>query len=313
MRTIRIFGAPVEEGAGRTGCRMGPGALRDAGLADALEAAGHVVIDDDDLRIPASPPAGHPNPAIKHLAEVSAWIEAIAAALDGLATDSVPIVIGGDHSIAAGSIPALNRRAQAQGRKLFVLWLDAHADFHGLDSTSSGNLHGVPLAYVVGRPGFDGFFPALSHPLPADRVCLMGLRSVDAAERIALADGGAIVHEMGELHDIGALPLLRRFLDRVAREEGVLHVSFDVDFLDPAVAPGVGTTVEGGPALADVFAMMRMLSESGLVGSLDVAELNPALDRSARTARLLVDLIAGLLAHPFSHPYDRSVQSCLQD
>lgn len=313
MRTIRIIGAPVEEGTGRAGCRCGPAALRRAGLVATLEAVGRTVVDEGDLHPLPLPAIRHPNRAIKHLAGVSAWIEAIDSAVYDASADAAPIVIGGDHSIAAGSIPALNRRAVQAGRKLFVLWLDAHADFHSLDSTGSGNLHGVPLSYVVGRPGFAGFFPDLSHPLPPDRVCLMGLRSVDTAERGALATSGVTMHEMRQMRAEGAIPLLRRFLDRVRREDGILHVSFDVDFLDPAVAPGVGTPVGDGPDLSDVFAMTRILADSGLLGSLDIAELNPALDHDGRTARLLVDLTASLLAAPLSHPADRSAQACLQN
>lgn len=295
-----LLGAPVQEGTGRLGCNQGPAALRRAGLADVLGRLGHSVDDRGDLASGALHPVRHGNLAVKALPEVSAWAEIIADEVYHASAEGMPIVLGGDHSIAAGTLPALNRHAIEAGRKLFVLWLDAHPDFHTLDTTRSGNLHGVPLAYATGRAGFGGYFPPLPLPLAVEpgRICMMGIRSVDPAERDALATAGITVHDMTAIEVHGIDMLLDAFLARVAREDGVLHVSFDVDFLDPAIAPAVGTAVPGGPGAADAHRVMRKLHESGRVGSLDLAELNPSLDQQGRTARLIVDLVATLMGRP---------------
>ncbi|HEY4249972.1 MAG TPA: arginase [Roseomonas sp.] len=294
-----ILGAPVQDGAGRMGCEMGPSALRTAGLAAALSRLGRRVEDRGDVRRgPAAPLRRHPNPAIQALPAVAAWVAAIGEAGFAASAEGMPIVLGGDHSIAAGTIPAFARRARERGRPLFVLWLDAHPDFHTLESSESGHLHGVALAYVCGRPGFAGWLPDLPVAVDPSRVCTMGLRSVDVAERPALAAAGVTVHTMRAIAAHGIAPLLRGFLQRVAAADGVLHVSLDVDFLDPGIAPAVGTAVPGGASLREAQLAMAMLHESGRVGSLDLVELNPLLDEGGRTAALMVDLTAHLLGRP---------------
>jgi arginase len=291
----RILGMPVQEGSRRLGCDMGPSALRAAGLIGALRELGHQVTDLGTLA-PAQPTlVRHPNGAIAGLPEVVAWIHAIGEAAYRAADGATPIFLGGDHSMAAGTIPAMAARAAEQGRPLFLVWLDAHMDFHTLDTTVSGNLHGVPLAYVSGQPGFSDYFPALAGTVAADRICALGIRSVDPAERTAVAKAGAIVHDMRAIDEHGIVALLRPFLNRVVAENGLLHVSLDVDFLDPAIAPGVGTTVPGGATFREAHLVMEMLSDSGRVGSLDLAELNPFLDERGRTATLMVDLAASLM------------------
>jgi arginase len=239
--------------------------------------------------------ARHPNPAIKSLPEIVAWTEALAEATYAARQMGMPIVCGGDHSLAAGTLTGLARHAAQLGRPLFVLWLDAHPDLHTLETTQSGNLHGVPVAYAIGLPGFEGFFPDLRHPLRPENICMMGLRSVDPAERRALAETGIVVHDMRAFDEHGVGPLLATFLQRVQAADGLLHVSLDVDFLDPGIAPGVGTTVPGGATFREAHLVMEMLHDSGLVRSLDVVELNPFLDERGRTALLLVDLVASLM------------------
>jgi arginase len=289
------MGAPVQEGSGRLGCDMGPSAFRAAGLAAALQELGYDVVDRGNL-IPASQrPVAHGNLAIKALPQIVAWTEAIEDAVYIASAEGMPIVLGGDHSLAAGTLAGLSRRAAEMGREFFVLWLDAHPDFHTLDSTQSGNLHGVPVAYATGGPGFSGVFPPLAAPVKPGNICMMGIRSVDAAEREALASAGIAVHDMRAIDEHGVGPLLDRFLQRVAAAQGILHVSFDVDFLDPAIAPGVGTTVLDGATFREAGLVMEMLHDSGLVASLDLVELNPFLDDRGRTAILLVDLVARLM------------------
>ncbi|TJV43867.1 MAG: arginase [Mesorhizobium sp.] len=291
----KILGAPVQDGAGRMGCEMGPSALRTAGLAGALRELGHQVADLGTILPATVRPLAHGNLALKALPEISAWTAGIAEAAYDVSADAMPIFLGGDHSISAGTVSGLARRAAEAGRPLFVLWLDAHPDFHTLDTTASGNLHGVPLAYASGQPGFDGYFPDLPAAVDPKRICAMGLRSVDPAEREALNQAGVTVHDMRAIDEHGIAPLLRAFLARVAAQDGLLHVSLDVDFLDPSIAPAVGTTVPGGATLREAHLVMEMLSDSGLVSSLDLVELNPFLDERGRTATLMVDLTASLM------------------
>src|SRR5882724_7576142 len=291
----RIIGAPVDVGAHRKGCAGGPGALRAAGIAQALAELGHGVIDLGDVAPAAAKPIAHANAAIKALGEVSAWTSAIDLAASRVANDCFPIFLGGDHSISAGVMSGLARRADACARPLFVLWLDAHPDFHTLDSTVSGNLHGVPLAYATGQAGFEGYLPRLEIPIAPDRVCALGLRRVDTDENVALAKAGLLAFDMTDVDRRGIPALLEPFLDRVRQENGLLHVSLDADFLDPSIAPGVGTPIPGGMTFREAHLTMEMLCESGLPSSFDIVELNPALDQDGLTARLLVDLAASLM------------------
>jgi len=290
----RIVGAPVQDGAGRMGCEMGPSAFRAAGLASTLRELGHEVEDWGVVAQGEVQPVIHGNTALKMLPEIVAWTEAITETAYRAAESAMPIFLGGDHSISAGSVAGVSRRAKEQGKPLFVLWLDAHPDFHTLDTTGSGNLHGVPLAYASGRSGFAPY-PALASPVEPSRICTMGLRSVDLAERAALNEAGVTVHDMRAIDEHGMAKLLRAFLERVKAEQGMLHVSLDVDFLDPSIAPGVGTTVPGGATFREAHLVMEMLSDSGLVTSLDLVELNPFLDERGRTAILMVDLTASLM------------------
>lgn len=294
--TCILIGVPVQDGTGRLGCDMGPSAFRAAGLGPALLSLGHAVVDIGNLA-PGTPPAvpAHPNRAIRALPAIAGWAAAIAEAVYRASSEGVPIVLGGDHSLAAGTLPALARRAAERQRPLFVLWLDAHPDLHTLETSESGNLHGVPMAYALGRPGFEGWLPPLTATLEPHRVCMMGLRSVDPAERRLLAGSGIRVHDMRAIDENGVAALLRGFLADVEAADGILHVSLDVDFLDPEIAPGVGTTVPGGATFREAHLIMEMLHDSGRVASLELVELNPFLDERGRTARLMVDLTASLM------------------
>ena len=225
---------------------------------------------------------------------------------DAAGGEGVAVFLGGDHSLSAGTIAGMSRRAAAEGRPLFVLWLDAHPDFHTLDSTVSGNLHGVGMAYATGRPGFAGHMPPLRAPVDPRDVCMIGLRSVDPAERVALREAGVTVHDMRALDESGVAAPLRAFLERVAAANGMLHVSLDVDFLDPSIAPAVGTTVPGGATFREAHLIMEMVHDSGLARSLDLVELNPFLDERGRTALLMVDLAASLLGRSI---FDRPTRS----
>lgn len=290
-----VIGAPLQIGAGQLGCEMGPSALRIAGLKRALEDLGHEVIDIGNLSPAPFTDLPHPNAAVHHLAETVAWTQMLMDVAYRESKEAMPIFLGGDHAISGGTVAGLSKRAAEMGRPLFVLWLDAHTDYHTLETTRSGNLHGTPVAYYSGRDGFKGYFPDLEHPVDPANICMIGIRSVDPAESAALKDSGVTIHDMRMIDEHGVAVLLREFLARVEALNGLLHVSFDVDFLDPAIAPAVGTTVPGGATFREAHLVMEMLHDSGLVTSLDLVELNPFLDERGRTATLMVDLAASLM------------------
>jgi arginase len=290
---IILIGAPVDSGKRRRGCVMGPDAYRCAGLAEALDDLGHAVTDMGNLA-PAGVTLDHPpDPKLHALRETLGWTVTLAAAAESAASQGLPVFLGGDHALSLGSVAGMAAHAARAGRPLFLLWLDAHSDFHTPETTESGNLHGTPVAYVTGRPGFDAF-PPLAATIPGENVCMIGLRSVDNAERRALAQTAIHLTDMRAIDESGIRAPLAAFLDRVAAANGLLHVSLDVDFLDPDVAPGVVTTVPGGATLREAHLVMEMLCDSGLVASLDLVELNPFLDERGKTASVMVDLTASL-------------------
>ena len=289
-----LIGAPVDEGQRRAGCLMGPAAYRVAGIAATLAELGHSVEDMGDLAPAPGRDQTCPNAAVHHLPEVVGWTETLAAAATTALTTGLPIFLGGDHSLALGTLSGVTAHAQALGRPQFVLWLDAHSDFHTPETTVSGNLHGTPMAYAAGRSGFDAF-PPFPAPIPAERICMFGIRSVDTAEHEALLRYDIAMNDMRVLDERGIVAPLREFLDRVRAANGLLHVSLDVDFLDPSIAPAVGTTVPGGATFREAHLVCEMLHESGLMTSLDLVELNPFLDDRGRTARLMVDLVGSLM------------------
>ncbi len=290
----QIIGAPVQTGASQPGCLMGPAAFRTAGLPETLTELGWQVEDLGDVTLPPLAPVAHENPALKNLAEMIEWTRLLsAAAYDAAKACDRPIFIGGDHSMAAGTVSGVAKHAAEQGRPLFVLWLDAHPDLHTLDSTTSGNLHGTPVAYYTGQPGFDQF-PPVAAAVDPKNICMMGIRSVDPAERQRIADLGLTVHDMRAIDERGIVGPLTEFLAKVQAANGMLHVSLDVDFLDPSIAPAVGTTVPGGATFREAHLIMEMLHDSDLVTSLDLVELNPFLDERGRTAKLMTDLTASL-------------------
>lgn len=305
-KSCTLIGAPIQTGASQAGCIMGPDSLRTAGLAQTIAALDWVVSDQGDLAIGAQTPIVHANPAIHHLAEAKAWIEALSEAAYTAARDhDLPIFMGGDHSLSQGSVQGIARFAAEVNRPLFVLWLDAHSDFHDLNSTQSGNIHGTPVAYFTGQSGFDGL-PEMTNPVDPANICMMGLRSVDPAEHDRVLATGIDVHDMRAIDENGIIKPLQTFLKRVKNANGLLHVSFDVDFLDPDIAPAVGTTVPGGATLREAHLIMERLCDSGRVTSLDLVELNPFLDERGRTASLLVDLTASLFGR---RVFDRQTRS----
>jgi arginase len=296
---ISLLGIPVESGAGQPGALMGPDALRTAGLAAVLKELGYSVFDHGNLAPPAAVASGLVGDAAarcRNGEKIAAWTrlihdEAFALIQGG----SVPIFLGGDHSLSMGTVSAVARHCHAVGRRLVVLWLDAHADFNTPATTPSGNMHGMSLAFACGEPSL---IPLLGDrpfvKLAAEDVHLFGLRSIDAGERAALAAHGVNRTDMRMIDEFGVAALVRRFLATIGGTDCHLHVSLDVDFLEPALAPGVGTTVPGGATFREAHLVMELLHECGLVGSLDLVELNPFLDERGRSAILLCELTGSL-------------------
>ena len=293
-RYVSLIGAPTDIGAGARGARMGPEALRVAGLQAALEARGLQVQDRGNL-------AGPPNPwqppvdGYRHLPEVVAWNRAVHdAVLAELQQARLPIVLGGDHCLGLGSISAVARHCRETGRKLRVLWLDAHADFNTRVLTPSGNLHGMPVACLCGHGPQElieigGTVPALN-PKALRQI---GIRSVDPGEKRFVHEVGLEVFDMRYIDEMGMRHTMELALATLDAHTH-LHVSFDVDFLDPEIAPGVGTTVPGGPNYREAQLVMEMIADTGRMGSLDIVELNPAFDDHNKTALLAVDLVESL-------------------
>ena len=250
--------------------------------------------------------AATPEGKAHRFAQVAAWARLLARETYAVARSGrIPIVLGGDHSIAMGSIGGLARHAAEAGRELFVLWLDAHSDFNTPLTSPSGNMHGMSLAMLCREPGLEGVFEDEPHGfVDPGRLHLFGIRSIDSGERRLLRDRGVDVVDMRRLDEDGFAVSIRRIIDRVRARNGLLHVSLDVDFLDPAIAPGVGTAVPGGVTYREAHLVMELLYESGLSPSLDLVELNPFLDERGKSALLLVDLTASLFGrqvYPVAH------------
>lgn len=304
QKTCILIGAPVDSGKRRAGCLMGPDAFRTAGLRQAIESLGHSVEDMGNLT-PAPYTAGAIDDPVYAREETIGWTQSLAQAAETAMERGLPVFLGGDHALSLGSVAGVANHAAKIGRPLFVLWLDAHTDFHTPQSSDSGNLHGTPVGYFTGRQGFDGF-PVVDHPVPEENICMIGLRSVDTPERLALESSAIHRHDMRDIDENGIAGPLNRFLEKVAAANGLLHVSLDVDFLDPSVAPAVGTTVPGGATVREGHLVCEMLHDSGLMTSLDLVELNPFLDERGRTAHLMVDLCASALGR---RVFDRPTRS----
>lgn len=293
-RTVSLIGAPTDVGAGARGASMGPEALRVAGLGPALQARGVQVLDRGNLSGPPNrwlPPVD----GYRHLDEVVAWNRAVHEAVHGeLQQGRLPILLGGDHCLGLGSISAVARHCRETGKKLRVLWLDAHADFNTNQLTPSGNIHGMPVACLCGFGPqalieIGGQVPAMSPKW----IRQIGIRSVDEGEKRFVHEQDLEVFDMRYIDEMGMRHTMELALATLDANTH-LHVSFDVDFLDPEIAPGVGTTIPGGPTYREAQLCMEMIADTGLLASLDVMELNPALDVRNKTAELAVDLIESL-------------------
>ncbi len=294
QKTIHLIGVPTDIGAGARGASMGPEALRVAGLATVLEGHGLQVHDSGNLSGPANP-WQPPAEGYRHLSEVAAWNETLHTAVyEALVQGAMPMVLGGDHCLGIGSISAVARHCRDTGKQLRVLWLDAHTDFNTAMLTPSGNTHGMPVAVLCGfgpaeLTRIGGTTPAISPSV----VRQIGIRSVDAGEKRFVHEHGLEVFDMRYIDEMGMRHTMQQALAGMD-DNTHLHVSFDVDFLDPEFAPGVATTVLGGPTYREAQLCMEMIADTGRMASMDLMELNPALDVRNRTAEVAVDLIESL-------------------
>jgi arginase len=292
--TVDLIGAPTDIGAGSRGASMGPEALRVAGIREALQARGLEVADTGNLAGPTNPWLP-PADGYRHLDEVVDWNKAVHEAMyQSLAAGRLPILLGGDHCLGIGSISAVARHCRATGKKLRVLWLDAHTDFNTNALTPTGNVHGMPVAVLCGHgpaelTGIGGTTPAMS----PSAIRQIGIRSVDEGEKRFVRQQGLEVFDMRYIDEMGMRHTMEKALAGMDADTH-LHVSFDVDFLDPSIAPGVDTAIKGGPTYREAQLCMEMIADTGLLGSLDVMELNPALDVRNGTAEVAVDLIESL-------------------
>jgi len=293
--TVALIGAPTDIGAGRRGASMGPEALRVAGLDKSLRRLGCEVRDRGNVSGPINPEAPRLD-GYRHLAEVEIWCRnARDAVYSSLCAGEFPILMGGDHSLAIGSLAALSRFCAEQGKTLAMFWLDAHSDFNVASSSPSGNIHGMPVAVICGHGPAELTGLGMQTPmLGADKIVQIGIRSVDEIEKRLVVGSGLVVYDMRRIDELRMRTAMDQALAYVAARGAHLHVSFDVDFLDPAIAPGVPTTVPGGPTYREAQLCMEMIHDSGLMRSLDIMELNPALDEGNRTAELCVELVESL-------------------
>lgn len=294
MRYIAIIGAPVDLGAGRRGVDMGPSAIRYAGLCERLTALGHRVDDLGNLLAPLAETCAPPSVGekLRYLEPIIALNRALAARVgEVVASGGLPLVLGGDHSIALGSVAG-----SARGRQLGLLWVDAHADFNTAETTPSGNIHGMALAALTGRG--DAALTGLGAALPivaAECVALVGVRDLDELEREALRSSGVRAFTMHDIDRRGMANVLDEALAVVARASDGIHLSLDLDALDPREVPGVGTPVPGGISYREAHLAMELVAQTGLLQSLDLVEVNPILDERNATAELAVELALSAL------------------
>ena len=287
---VAVIGAGLDLGAGRRGVDMGPSAIRYAGLDERVAQLGRRVEDWGDVETAVLEATEVVDERMRYLPQIKATCERIAALVARASEeDYLPLVLGGDHSVALGSLGGMARAHGPGG----VLWLDAHGDLNRPETSPSGNVHGMPLAAALGVAGPE--FESNEYPLPAvDRVALVGVRSLDPGERELLAELDACVFTMSDLDRQGVEPAIREALEHVAGA-GFVHVSLDMDVLDPDVAPGVGTPVRGGLSYREAHLALELVAEAGVLSSLEVVEVNPILDRENETAQLAVELVASAL------------------
>jgi arginase len=290
---IHVLGVPMDLGSGRRGVDMGPSAIRIAGIEERLRELGHTVVDEGDISIKNMEELKVGDVHARYLAEIARAATVACRKVDRIMTRGhFPLVLGGDHSIAAGTVSGIAAFARRQGKRLGLLWVDAHGDINTPESSPSGNIHGMPVATLLGfgpdkLTGIGGKGPKLD---PAN-IALVGIRSLDDGEKRRLKETGVQVHTMSDVDRHGILRIMKKALTRVTDGTDYVHVSFDLDAVDPTVAPGVGTPVKGGLDYREAHLIMELLHDSGVMTSLEMVEVNPILDQGNASATFAVELV----------------------
>ena len=303
IRDVRMLGVPMDLGAGRRGVDMGPSAVRYAGIGNVVRSLGHAFEDLGDVAVPM-PERREPGLGPKYLREIVRACERLAPRVESiLDAQAFPIVVGGDHSIALGTVTGVASHFRKRGEKIGLVWIDAHADMNTADSSPSGNIHGMPLSGLLGygHPrlvNIGGFAPKVD---PA-HTAIVGIRSVDDDERELVIRSGVHYYEMMKIDARGMGEVITEILENVSRGTGGVHVSLDVDGIDPEYAPGVGTPVPGGINMREAHLIMEVLADSGRICSMEVAEVNPILDTANATADLVCELVGSALGKKVMGP-----------
>lgn len=297
MNAVHVIGVPLDLGASRRGVDMGPSALRIAGLGDRIAGLGYAVTDRGDLMAPIRETIQPGEAAKKYIGDIAGVCRRLFEAADAShAAGAVPLVLGGDHSLAAGSVPATAAAARRRGQCLGLLWIDAHGDMNTPDTSPSGNVHGMPLAALLGpEPAELSVIGGASPAVDAARTVLIGVRNLDPAERERVVASGVHVFTMKDVDRLGMATVAERALELAGSDTDVLHVSFDLDVCDPGIAPGVGTAVKGGLSYREAHLVMETVADSGRLRGIDLVELNPTLDHRNATAELGVELVLSAL------------------
>lgn len=297
MKKAKIIGVPMDLGAGRRGVDMGPSALRIAGINKAIARLGYVVTDAGNVNVRPAESVSQMNSRARYLPEIAAACEELAKEVEqSLEEGALPVIIGGDHSIAIGSVAGLASYYRKRQQRVGIIWLDAHTDANTPETTPSGNIHGMPLAALLGH-GVDelthvaGFAPKV---LPQNTT-IIGARSIDPGEREFIKSIGLRVFTMSELDERGMADVIKEAIEIASKDTAGIHVTLDMDFIDPHVAPGVGTPERGGATYRESHLAMEKISDSGRVLSVEVAEVNPLYDTENRTAQLGVEMILSAL------------------
>jgi arginase len=296
-RQVTLIGVPLDLGAGRRGVDMGPSAFRVAGIDQKIRSLGYEVVDAGDLRVKIAETQVAGDPHLKYLKEIKEVCEDLRDRVEAaVAKGSLPVVLGGDHSIAMGTLAGLSRHYHARKEKIGLIWFDAHADANTAETSPSGNIHGMPLAVALGLGApslvnLAGFSPMVD----GSRAALVGIRDVDPAERPNVRASGIGAFTMRDIDERGMRAVMDEAIKRATSGTAGIHVSFDLDGMDPDYAPGVGTPSPGGLSYREAHLAMEMLADTGKVLSAELVEVNPILDNRNATAILGVELLASLL------------------
>lgn len=296
-RKVTIIGVPMDLGAGRRGVDMGPSAIRVAGINRAISAMGFAVTDTGNIVVPQPESVSQANARARYLKEIAAACEELSTRVEQSLTDeALPVVLGGDHSIAIGSASGVASYLRKRGAKAGLIWLDAHTDINTPESSPSGNIHGMPLAAILGHgaselTGVAGFAPKID----PKHAAVIGARSVDPGEREMIRKLGVKVFTMSDLDERGMGPVIAEAIEIASAGTSGFLVTMDMDFIDPSFAPGVGTPENGGATFRESHLAMEKIAESGGALAIEITEVNPLFDTANQTARLAVDLILSAL------------------